>query len=230
MGQHRRGERAGGVTRSAPGGLTLLHTATSHVGRFDALLAELAPDVPVRHAVNDHLLADARAKGGVDAALAHDLGAVVSSLAETASVILCTCSTLGEHAEARDGTAGARGLRRDRPRARAAVGRGSSIVVVAALASTLEPTRRLLEDEAARVGKRPTLTLSHCPDAWAHFERGDEAAYLQAVAAHVAEVQHRGDVMVLAQASMAGAEAFVRTVKPVLSSPRLGVLGALALL
>ncbi len=206
--------------------LGLLHTAASHVGRFDALLAELAPGVPVRHAVHDHLLADARARGGVDAALAQELGVVVSSLAETASVILCTCSTLGEHAEALDGTFGARVLRLDRPLARAAVARGSSIVVVAALASTLEPTRRLLEDEAARVGKRPTLILSHCPDAWTHFERGDEAAYLRAVAAHIDKVQYLGDVVVLAQASMAGAEAFVRTAKPVLSSPRLGVSAA----
>lgn len=167
MGQHRRGERAGGVTLARPTrSLGLLHTAASHVGRFDALLAELSPDVPVRHAVHDHLLADARARGGVDAALAQELGAVVSSLAETASVILCTCSTLGEHAEALDGAFGVRVVRLDRPLARAAVAQGSSIVVVAALESTLEPTRRLLEDEAARVGKRPTLILSHCPDAF----------------------------------------------------------------
>lgn len=71
---------------------------------------------------------------------------------------------------------------------------------------------------------------SSCLIVRTHFELGDEAAYLQAVAAHVAEVQHQGDVVVLAQASMAGAEAFVRTAKPVLSSPRLGVLGALELL
>ena len=94
----------------------------------------------------------------------------------------------------------------------------------------MEPTRELLEAEAARVGKEVLLELSLCPDAWGYFEQGEEKAYLRAVAAHIDEVVGRGDVIVLAQASMAGAERLVRTTKPVLSSPRLGVLGALELL
>ena len=207
--------------------LTLLHTAGSHVPRFEALLLELAPELSARHVVREGLLDSARARGGVDAALRKELGAVLEPLARSSAVVLCTCSTLGAAAEAFDKTFGARVLRVDRPLARSAVAQGSRIVVVAALKSTLEPTWVLLEEEAERAHKQIALTLSHCSNAWAHFERGDEAAYLYAVAAHIDEVQACGDVVVLAQASMAGVEALVGTVKPVLSSPRLGLLGAL---
>lgn len=215
--------------------LTLLHTAASHVPRFEALLSELVlegslPHVSVQHVVCERLLDDARTRGSVDAVLTAELGAVLGSLARTSAVILCTCSTLGAAAEAFDETFGARVLRVDRPLAREAVARGSRIVVVAALESTLEPTRLLLEEEAARAHKRVALSLSHCEEAWAHFERGDEAAYLRAVAVHVEAVLEEGDVVVLAQASMVGVEALVCTTKPVLSSPRLGLLGALELL
>lgn len=191
-------------------------------------MAELAPEVPAVQVVCEDLLAEARAHG-LEAALP-GLRRALGSLAERASVVLCTCSTLGALAERYDGVYGSRVLRVDRPLAEAAVARGSRLLVVAALESTLEPTRALLEAEAERVGKSVALELSLCPDAWACFERGDEAGYVRSVAAHVDEVEARGDVVVLAQASMAGAERFVRTGKPVLSSPRLGVLGALGLL
>ena len=178
--------------------------------------------------VDESLLNAARARG-VEAALP-GLEHALKSLAEQASVILCTCSTLGAAAERSDGVFGARILRIDRPLAEKAVASGSKLVVVAALASTSGPTRDLLEAEAARVGKEVGLEPTLCPDAWGYFEAGDEEGYLRAVAAHADEVAGRGDVVVLAQASMAGAERFVRTGKPVLSSPRLGVLGALKLL
>ena len=184
----------------------------------------------VQHVVEETLLTDARRLGVDDARVQGRLEQVLASLGETAAVVLCTCSTLGAAAEAFDKTFGARILRVDRPLAEAAVAQGSTIVVVAALASTLEPTRALLEDEAARVGKPITVTASVVEGAWDHFEGGDEDAYLRAVAAHVDEVQAYGEVVVLAQASMVGAERLVRTTKPVLSSPRLGLLAALGLL
>lgn len=217
------------------GTLALLHTAASHTPRFGALLASLegsyrGESPNVQHVVEEALLADALSLGADDVQVRRRLEYVLQTLARTSRVILCTCSTLGAAAEAFDGAFGARILRVDRPLARAAVARGSKIVVVAALASTLEPTRALLEAEAARAGKQITVTTSVAEGAWSHFGRGDENAYLRAVAAHVDEVQAHGDVVVLAQASMLGAETLVRTTKPVLSSPRLGVSAALELL
>ena len=208
--------------------LGLFHTAASHVPRFTALLHDLAPDVEAKHIVCEDLLAEARARGVNSAADA--FSAVLTDLAASSDVVLCTCSTFGAHAETLGETLSQPVVRIDRPLAQAAVAQGSHIVIVAALASTLESTRALFENEAARTGKKVSLTLSHAADAWGWFERGDETAYLRAIAAHVDTVAAQGDVVALAQASMAGAEALVETEKPVLSSPKLGVLAAVSLL
>lgn len=209
--------------------LTLLHTAPSHVPRFTAVLQGLASKAKVQHVVREDLLDEARIKGEVDAALSQKLGGVLGSLAPSSSVILCTCSTLGAAAESFSAL-GVPVLRVDRPLARAAVVRGSCIAVVAALASTLEPTRALLEEEAVRAGVDVRLELVHVERAWQHFGVGELETYLRVIAEHVDEVAPDADVIVLAQASMAGAERFVKTHKPVLSSPELGVEAALEVL
>ena len=209
--------------------LGLFHTATSHVPRFTALLRELAPEVEAEHTVHEDLLKRARAQNGVDKVLAEEFTAAFTEFTAGAEVVLCTCSTFGAHAEKVGEPLGKAVVRIDRPLAQAAVTQGSRIVIVAALASTLNPTLELFEDEAARTGRTVKFTLSHAADAWGWFERGDERGYLQAIAAHVDRVAAQGDVVALAQASMAGAEALVETTKPVLSSPRLGLLAALKL-
>lgn len=209
--------------------LGLFHTAASHVPRFTALLHS-APAVEAEHAVHEDLLAEARAQNGVNKALADKFTATFTAFTARADVVLCTCSTFGAHAERLGESLGKPVVRIDRPLARAAVTRGRGVVIVAALESTLEPTLALFENEAERVGKPVKFVLSHAPDAWRWFERGDETGYLRAIAAHVDSVAAQGDVVALAQASMAGAEAFVQTSKPVLSSPKLGVLEAVQLL
>src|SRR3546814_9384846 len=42
-----------------------LHTAESNIDAFGALMAEMAPDVPVRHVVAAELLAEAMQEGGI---------------------------------------------------------------------------------------------------------------------------------------------------------------------
>lgn len=205
--------------------LGLFHTAASHVPRFSALLRELAPELRAEHTVREDLLAEAGAQGGVDKALAETFSAALTDFAVSVDAVLCTCSTFGAYAERLSGF-GKPIVRIDRPLAQAAVAQGSSVVIVAALESTLEPTLELFENEAARTGKPVTFVLSHAAEVWEWFERGDETGYLHAIAEHVDEIAAQGDVVALAQASMAGAEAFVKTSKTVLSSPRLGLLEA----
>lgn len=207
--------------------LTFLHTAESHIPRFAAVVHEFFSGTTVKHVVREDLLDEARVRGGVDAALSQKVRAALESLAPSSGVILCTCSTLGAAAEACDGLGGTRVLRVDRPLAKAAVAAGSSIAVVAALGSTLEPTETLLEEEAARAGRDVRLELIHVERAWRHFEAGEQEAYRRAIAHSVDEGAARADVIVLAQASMMGAERYAQTVKPVLSSPVLGVQAAL---
>ncbi|MFE5623106.1 aspartate/glutamate racemase family protein [Streptomyces virginiae] len=203
-------------------GLTLLHTSPAHVPVFDALRDRHHPGAALRHLVVPELLDRARADGprSVAPALRELLAAAGPG------PVLVTCSTIGATAEALAPALGAPVLRVDRPMAAAAVRTGPRIAVLAALASTLTPTAELLAEEA---GGRPVSVVPHLvPGAWESFEAGDTARYLSQVA-EAADAVTGADVIVLAQASMAGAVDLVTTSTPVLSSPGPGLAAALAL-
>jgi Asp/Glu/hydantoin racemase len=202
-----------------------LHTADVHVPTFGALRAELAPGWQDLHVVDPSLLADAR-RDGMTPGVAARMDARLHELADAgADVIVCTCSTLGAHAESRTTDLGVPVLRVDRPMAEAAVAAGPRIAVLATVESTLEPTRELLRS----VGREVTLTETVCPSAWGFFEAGDHEGYASAIAAEARRVAPDADVIVLAQASMAPATALLTDLTiPVLSSPRTAVAQAIS--
>lgn len=205
-----------------------LHTALVHVATFDHLLAAADPGAASVHAVVPDLLAAARVDG--PNAVAEGVRAELARLVQQgADVVVCTCSTLGPLTEALASGLGVPLVRVDRPMAREAVARGGRIAVVAALESTLGPTRELLGEEARRAGVRPEVREVCVQEAWAAFEAGDTAGYLAQVAAAARSLADAGDVVVLAQASMAGARTLLDDLAvPVLVSPGLAVEAALA--
>ncbi|MEV4709041.1 aspartate/glutamate racemase family protein [Actinoplanes sp. NPDC049316] len=200
-----------------------LHTAEVHVATFRELLRELGPACADVHVVDESLLADARERG-LDDDLERRLLARLREVAALGpDVIVCTCSTLGGHAERMGSAVGVPVLRVDRPMAEAAVAAGTRIGVVASTASTLGPTCELLASCA-----RPDTEIVRAPclDAWPLFEAGDHHAYARRVAEHARTLDV--DVIVLAQASMAAAEQMLSDLgKPVFCSPRIAVLRTL---
>jgi hypothetical protein len=209
--------------------LAFLHTATVHIDTFSALAAEIAPHLRVRHVVAEELLALAR-RDGLTAELGERVQSAMREAASTgASVVVCTCSTVGGVAETAAG--GLQAMRIDRPMADRAVTLGRRILVVAALESTLGPTVDLLADSATRSGAAVQLSTLLVADAWSAFEAGDTAAYTGAIEEAIRLKAHQFDVLVLAQASMASAgERCADLGVPVLSSPRPGVAAAVRML
>ena len=209
--------------------LTLLHTSPVHIATFDSLLAQIDPGIPVRHVVDESLLREAREAGTITAQLRQRVAdAVLLAIAQDAAVVLCTCSTIGGCAEQVGDDSNATVLRVDRPMAERAVAIGGRIVIAAALASTLAPTRQLILEAAARVGKQVQIAELLCEPAWAKFEHGDHAGYANEIAARLHEAATEGDVIVLAQASMAAAAPLCADIGiPILSSPRLGLEAAI---
>jgi Asp/Glu/hydantoin racemase len=207
--------------------VAFLHTSPVHVPTFRALLSDLAPGTCAVALVDEDLLADARRRG-LDRSIETRLRERLQELAEHApSVIVCTCSTLGGHAERLAPLLGAPVLRIDRPMAERAVALGGRIAVVAAVESTLGPTRELLEECAAACDSAAVVVDAPCLEAWASFERGDLTGYHELIARHVRDLDDDVDVVVLAQATMAPAAALLRDLAiPVLSSPRLAVARA----
>ncbi|MFF3355818.1 aspartate/glutamate racemase family protein [Streptomyces sp. NPDC002917] len=203
--------------------LALLHTSPVHVPVFEALRDADHPGLALRHLVHEDLLARAR-DAGPDAVRGEIVALLAGAVAEGATAVLCTCSTIGAVAESAAESLGVPVLRVDRPMAAAAVTR-DRVVVLAAIDDTLPPTLALLAEEAGNrcVDIRTVLV----DGAWARFRAGDRDGYLDLVAAAADRVTD-ADVIVLAQASMADAATRTATRIPVLSSPRPGLSAAAA--
>ncbi|MFF7079660.1 aspartate/glutamate racemase family protein [Streptomyces lavendulae] len=201
--------------------LTLLHTSGVHVPVFDALRDRDHPGAVLRHLVRPELLERARAHGPQAVA-----GELRGLLGGAGGPVLVTCSTLGAVTEALAPALGVPVLRVDRPMAAEAVRTGPRIAVLATLRSTLAPTGELLAEESA--GRPVSVRTRLVEGAWDLFAAGDAAGHLALVAEAVDAVTD-ADVIVLAQASMAGAAPLARTRVPVLSSPGPGLAAALRL-
>ncbi len=207
--------------------LTLFHTAATNEPLFASLLNEIAPDIPARHIVDETILPYAR-EHGVDAQLQQRVtDTILGAIHDGSDVVLCTCSTIGGCAENVQAQTDKPVQRVDRAMAEQAVALGSRILVAAALATTLAPTYELVRDAAQKAGQDIELIEMFCASAWPQFEAGDREGYYANIAAELRQVAHKGDVVVLAQASMAGAAAHCADLPiPVLSSPRLGLEAA----
>lgn len=209
--------------------IVFLHTSPVHVETFEQLVRQHDPATTTRHIVAEELLADARKTSTDDPELAARIHrAMIDAAGDGASIVVCTCSTIGGAAERVSTGARFRAMRVDRPMADRAVQSGPRILLVAALESTLTPTTRLLHESAAALGRGIDVHSLLVHEAWPHFERGDRDAYVRTVAAAVRRAAGAADVVVLAQASMAGAAGLLADLGvPVLSSPGLGVRAAI---
>lgn len=210
--------------------LAFLHTSPVHVQTFTNLLAELAPDIPARHVVNEDLLSEACRAGKITPALYKRVEETLLTAVteQDAAVVVCTCSSIGSVAEEVNARTHATLMRIDHPMAAEAVKSGSRIIVAATLPATMIPTRELILSEAREAGQEVQIIELLCDSAWRQFEQGKHEAYLREIAHNLQSASTQGDVIVLAQASMARAVELCSDLRlPVLTSPRSGLLAAI---
>jgi len=210
--------------------VAFLHTSPVHVETFERLVKAADPAIEVEHIVAEDLLADAQKVGADDPALVERVRKAMAGAASNgAAIVVCTCSTIGGAAERSPSGTDAAVARIDRAMADRAVALGPRILIVAALESTLQPTAQLIQESAAALGRKVQLEHLLVGGAWAHFLRGDRAAYVSAVVAAIRAVPRGANVIVLAQASMAPAsDALKHLGVEVLASPALGVQSLIA--
>ena len=186
--------------------LALVHTIASNIETFDALVGELAPDIPVRHTVQGDLLTQALDAGELTADIRRRTAeAVVNEVENGAAVVLCTCSTVGPGADDAAGLTATKVMRVDRPMAEAAVRMGARIGVTATLATTLGPTLDLLSEAAVQAGKEIDLRPVVFEEARDKLLAGNTESDLSIIAEGLHRAAMDSDVIVLAQASMAPA-------------------------
>jgi hypothetical protein len=204
--------------------LIVFHPSPFMVEALDKLISEVAPELSYENLVLPNLLDEAM-RDGIGAKIKEKIRTAIESIPTKPSrVILCSCSTLGGCAEEMQPFTSNRVLRIDRPMAEAAVQTGTRIGVAAALQSTIEPTKALLEDVAQKAGREIEFVELFCDSAWKIKQAGDDKGYINAIVEYLRNEKPPVDVIVLAQGSMAAAVPLLADLGiSVLSSPRLAI-------
>ena len=205
--------------------LAFLHSSAVHVPTFGALVEAIEPALPVRHVVREDLLDLALAAGRVTDSIANVVQRVVAQLVEQgAQIVVCTCSTLGDSAEAAREIGAARVMRIDRPMTEYACRSGKPLLVVAAVATALDAALGLLRDVTRTSSNAPRVRELLCAEAWPFFQRGDHPSYIANVVARVLREAEPDELVMLAQASLAAAlEPLTQSSFQVIASPEIGV-------
>ena len=212
----------------------LLHTVPALAETFSTALSEASPQLEVIDTVDPELLATAIREGVTPALTAAVAERIDDLVSRGADAVLVTCSSIGEAAE--EASAPVPVLRVDAPMADEAVSiartvaraeaRNGRIAVLATLQATVGPTGRLLERAAA--GSDVDVDVTVVDGAADARAGGNQAEHDRLVLDAVEEFAERADVIVLAQASMAGALSGAEIPVPVLTSPAGGVRSLLA--
>lgn len=204
--------------------IAFLHTAHVHIQTFQKLVADIDPSIRIRHEVDESLLSEALGNG-ITEDLSKNIDASMAYAAQSgAQIVVCTCSTIGGIAEKSPQSNSTISMRIDRAMADIAVETSKKILILAAVESTLGPTKELLLSSCAISDKTPDMTLELIHGAWSLFQQGDMAEYYDCIEQFINLNHSDYDSVILAQASMAPvASRFFDSKIRVLASPELGV-------
>ena len=205
-----------------------VHTAMALVEPLTKTFAELLPEVNVNHIADSSLIKEVIANNQVTPAVRRRLLAYYNAAADAgADVVFNTCSSVGDVADYGNTYCRIPVFRIDQPMAAEAVANYNSIGVISTLPTTLDPTCRLLKNEARKAGREVMLVEGLADGAFAAGQSGDGETHDRLMAEAAQRIANDVDMFVLAQGSMARMEQRLSelTGKPVLSSPVLGVKG-----
>lgn len=205
-----------------------VHTAMALVGPLTEIFKQYLPEVKLNHIADDSLIQEVIANNAVTPAVRRRLLSYYNAAADGgADVVFNTCSSVGDIADYGNGFARIPVFRIDQPMAAEAVAKAERIGVISTLPTTLDPTCRLLQNEAKKAGREVKLVEGLADGAFAAGQSGDGETHDRLIAEAAVKIADQVDLFVLAQGSMARMEQRLSemTGKPVLSSPVLGVKG-----
>ncbi|AUX72680.1 hypothetical protein [Erwinia pyrifoliae] len=203
--------------------IACLHAAESNIEVFEQSLRALKEDdIQLLHRVESDLFAQAQAERSVTPAIVAATRRAIEALCQQADAVIVTCTTLGIAVWQAEFSKPV--LRIDATLARMAARYHGTILVLCTARSTLEPTTRLFS--AFIPGER--LYVELIPRAWAWFNRSDIAGYHREIARYILQRPECPlGCIVLAQASMSGAEKYVNSTLAVLSGPQVSLRAAI---
>jgi Asp/Glu/hydantoin racemase len=205
------------------GRLGLIHTVSNLRNVFGPLAEELLPNATVKHVVDESLLKDAIARGGLTPEVEARLAGHVAELARSGvDAIMVTCSSMGQGVDRLAGKIDLPVLRVDAAMVDEALRIGKRIGVLATLRTTMTPTVELVRAH----GDGSVKIEAHvCEGAFEALKAGDVERHDQLVRSGLRRIEPLVDVVILAQASMARVLAGpgMTSRVPIVSSPRLAI-------
>lgn len=215
---------------AAKGIVTIVHTSFVSVDDLTALFNELGPEFQVRHIVDDSLLPEVLANGGVTKEVTSRICAYYKAAQEAGSdLIFNQCSSVGEAADVAAKLVRTPVVKVDKKMAQVACETGSRIAVAATLETTLGPTCRLVESTAKEMNKEVIIEPLLIEGAFDKLISGGREQHNAMVLAAIRGTLDQVDAVVCAQGSMVAIlPELGETRVPVLTSPRMGVASAVA--
>jgi len=207
----------------------IIQTSLVSHAELNALFKELVPNAKVFNIVDDSLLHDVMANGGLTEKVISRVCKYFEAAAQNgADLIFNQCSSVGEAADIAANLVSIPVVKVDEAMAEEAVRLGRRIAVVATVASTMKPSCNLVRRKAIESG-REVEVVEYLVDGALDIlmKENNREKHNSLVLEMVRKAEKECDVIVLAQGSMTVLLPELKDIKkPVLTSPRLGVIKA----
>lgn len=206
--------------------IVMIHTSPVSLNDLKALAKGKMPEVQLVNIIDDSLLEEVKANGGLTPAIISRMMTYVQTAAGMKpDLIFNQCSSVGEAFDAAKKCTDIPTLKIDEAMAEKAVELGSKIAVVATVASTMKPSCNLVRTKAAEV-KKTVEVKEYLVDGALDIlmKEKNVEKHNQLVLGAIQKAQDECDVVVLAQGSMTAILPYLKdTKKPVLTSPELAI-------
>lgn len=204
----------------------VVHTFLYSVEDLKGMFRKYLPEVEMINIIDDSLLEEALAHGGVTPRIVSRLCDYYTNMEELGCrCVLNQCSSVGEAADVASSLINIPIVKIDGPMAKRAAETGSRIAVIATAISTVEPSCRLVEYYARLANKNVTVDRCYVDGAYDFLlKTGDKQKHNEMVCDKVRDMARNHDIIVLAQGSMYHLMPLLTDVKvPVLTSLETGV-------
>jgi len=210
----------------------IIHTSSVSVNDLNRLFKEMDPGVLIRNIIDDSLLPEVLANGGVTPGVLRRVCAyAIEAEAAGADLVFNQCSSVGEAADVAAKMIKVPMVKVDERMAEIACNTGKRVGVVATLPTTMGPTVRLIQKTADKLSKPVSISQELCEGAFDKLIAGDKKTHNDMVIKAIRGLTKNADVVVCAQGSMLALQSDLGdTPVPVLMSPPLGVKHAVEIL
>lgn len=206
--------------------VAVIHTTPVTISSLKPHFEEQLPGTRVVNFLDDTILPEINECGEITPSVRYRFHSMVVNAAITKpDVILCACSSVGGLLEESRSFITVPALRIDEPMIRKAVSEGGKLGVMATLQSTLSPTVDCIKRSAEKIFKEVVVEERLLKEAGALLSAGKTDEYLSLVAAQISGLLQHNELVILAQASMAGALSLLddELCARVLTSPQSGI-------